>query len=177
MSRMSISGFISSFDTVIFGFGMRNGSHYPFGSQVAGKFQSTRQLRRWIPALDTICFIQQWSIFFFIRIFHLTGKLPTCHLRIQVRPFHMKSQYRTVFFFHQLFAYTYSFTNLWKRRRWQCRENTGGTVSLMCFDSCAECLFRTLCKIVTTAPMSVHTYKSGDNIHAFGINQIGANQR
>ena len=126
LCRMGKTCRIGFFDILEFGFRMRNGSQDTFRPEITGEIMRTRQFRAGIPTLNTVRTFQDRHIFFLIRIFHIIKV--TGHLGIQIRSFHMKSQYGTVLFRHQLLANGDCLADRFFRRRRQSGKNSSRTV-------------------------------------------------
>ena len=172
LCRMGKTCRIGFFDILEFGFRMRNGSQDTFRPEITGEIMRTRQFRTGIPTLNTVRTFQDRHIFFLIRIFHIIKV--TGHLGIQIRSFHMKSQYGTILFRHQLLANGDCLADRFFRRRRQSGKNSSRTVFHMGGNSTMEGFFRTFLKIMAASAMHVHGYETGNDIHTLGIHHLGA---
>ena len=101
---MGISGFVGSLNILVFGLRMTDRCQHAFRGDVFTELHGTRQFGSGIPTFDAMCLFQQGNVFFRIRILDIFRQLPAGHLHVEVMPFQMKPQDRTVFFRHQLFS-------------------------------------------------------------------------
>ena len=170
------SGFVGGTDAVVFGFGVRYGCQYAFFAQVACEFQRSGQFGRSVPAADATGAFYKLAVFLFVNLFHLVGKLLTCHFPVEVGAFDVKSQHGAVRFCHEPLAHLGGLMQLVERRRGNGGVEARCAMSEVCVDDAAERFFGTFVEVVSATAVRVHADEAGHDVHAFGVDETCADK-
>ncbi len=166
------TGFVASFNIVIFGRRVTERCQNTFRSQIACKFLGTGKFRRRIPTFDTWICLDKHLVIFLNRRRNEFGNLSTGHLRVKVRTFEMESENTARRIIHHFLTSLGCILDHLNRRRRKRRINRRCAVSAMSFNRNLESFFRSFHKVASATTVNVKIDTAREYIIAFSIDHF-----